>query len=152
MDVDDEPEEQVQRSQRLATLRKRRQRVRESEVKRQKVGEVEGEKVGTSSGRKSAQLAAKRNATKAARSAESAEQRSGFAIFYSFTTWYYNYAHCACSEFQRPGTRQATNSHCARHTLRTMRTPSMIESIAGDCVVEVLWMKPNRYSGTGHSA
>ena len=73
-------------AERLTTLRKRRQRVIESEVKRQKVGEVEGEKVGTSSGRTSARLAAQRNATKAARSAESAEQRSGIVLLHRLHT------------------------------------------------------------------
>ena len=66
--MDDTPEEQVERSRRLARIRKRRQRTKEREDKRQKILEVEGEAEGT--------LSAKRKATTDGRSAELPLRRS----------------------------------------------------------------------------
>ncbi len=79
MDITDGNEEErpAQRIQRLVRERKRRQRLRESEAKRQKAGDVNGaEGCFTYSGKRSALLSSKCTAMKEARSAEAPLRRS----------------------------------------------------------------------------
>ena len=80
----------AQHSQRLARIRKLRQREREreSEAKRQKVGEIEGKtEEGTSSGMKYALLAMKRKATISdTRSAEGPLRRCYLLVCYLLTS------------------------------------------------------------------